>query len=123
MVYLIASYGSYEQSSFGNRFLLWFTPGFVVGANALADAAWKRRGFVLGAAAVLVVWNVLFMFQWSWGLAPKRGPVDWGVVARQQFTEAPQEMLRAVGLFFTDRGELIRIVQEADASAISSGGG
>ena len=31
--------------------------------------------------------------------------------------------MRAVRLFFTDRGELIRIVQEADAENISSGGG
>jgi hypothetical protein len=123
MVYLIASYGSYEQSSFGNRFLLWFTPGFVIGASALADAAWSRRGLVIGLTSVLVLWNILFMFQWAWGLAPKRGPVDWGVVARQQITEAPEEMMRAVRLFFTDRGELIRIVQEADAENISSGGG
>jgi hypothetical protein len=122
-VYLVASYGSYEQSSFGNRFLLWCTPGFVVGASSLADAAWKRRGLVICGASLLVVWNVLFMFQWSWGLAPKRGPVDWGVVTRQQVTEAPAEMVRAVGLFFSDRGELIRIVQEADTGSISSGGG
>ena len=123
MVYLIASYGTYEQSSFGNRFLLWFTPGFVIGASALADAAWSRRGLVIGLTSFLVLWNVLFMFQWAWGLAPKRGPVDWGVVAREQFTEAPEEMVRAMRLFFTDRGELIRIVQEADAENISSGGG
>jgi hypothetical protein len=123
MAYLIASYGSYEQSSFGNRFLLWFTPGFVIGASALADAAWSRRSLVIGLTSFLVLWNVLFMFQWAWGLAPKRGPVDWGVVARQQVTEAPEEMMRAVRLFFTDRGELIRIVQEADAENISSGGG
>ena len=123
MVYLVASYGSYEQSSFGNRFLVWFTPGFVVGASALADAAWKRREVVIGVVSVLAVWNVLFMFQWSWGLAPKRGPVNWGVVARQQMTEAPSEMARAVRLFFTDRGELIRIVQQADEGNISSGGG
>jgi hypothetical protein len=71
----------------------------------------------------LVLWNVLFMFQWAWGLAPKRGPVDWGVVARQQVTQAPEEMMRAVRLFFTDRGKLIRIVQEADAENVSSGGG
>jgi hypothetical protein len=123
MTYLVASYGSYEQSSFGNRFLVWFTPGFVVGASALADAAWERRRAVIGVVSILVVWNVLFMFQWAWGLAPKRGPVDWEVVARQQVTEAPEEMVRALRLFFTDRGELIRIVQQADDGDISAGGG
>jgi hypothetical protein len=123
MVYLVASYGSFEQSSFGNRFLVWFTPGFVIGAAALADALWSRRGLVLGVVAALVVWNALFMFQWAWGLVPKRGPVDWGVMARQQFTEAPAEMVHAVRLFFTDRGELIRIVQEQDIENIEQGDG
>lgn len=123
MLYLVAAYGTYEQSSFGNRFLVWFTPGFVVGAAALADAAWSRRGFALGLVAALIAWNALFMFQWAWGLIPKRGAVDWGVMARQQLTEAPSEMVRAVRLFFTDRGELIRIVQEQDLQNISSGEG
>jgi hypothetical protein len=123
MLYLVAAYGTYEQSSFGNRFLVWFTPGFVVGAAALADAAWSRRGLALGLVAALIVWNALFMFQWAWGLIPKRGAVDWGVMTRQQITEAPSEMVRAVRLFFTDRGELIRIVQEQDLQNISSGGG
>jgi hypothetical protein len=123
MVYLVASYGSYEQSSFGSRYLVWFTPGYVVGASVLADAVWSRRGLVIGLTSVLVLWNVLFMFQWAWGLAPKRGPVDWGVVARRQVTRAPSEMVRAVRLFFTDRGELIRFVQHVDEGNISSGGG
>jgi hypothetical protein len=123
MVYLVASYGTYEQSSFGNRFLTWFTPGFVVGASALADALWSKRALVLGAVAVLVLWNALFMFQWAWGLVPKRGPVDWEVVARQQFTDAPRELARAAGLFFTDRAELIRIVREQDIENIGTGEG
>jgi hypothetical protein len=121
MLYLVAAYGSHEQSSFGSRFFVWFTPGFVVGAAAIADLVWSRRALVLGVIVALVAWNGLFMFQWAWGLIPKRGAVDWGVMARQQITEAPSEMVRAVRLFFTDRGELIRIVQEQDRQNISSG--
>ena len=75
------------------------------------------------AVTVLVLWNALFMFQWAWGLVPKRGPIEWGVMARQQITEAPSEVFRAARLFFTDRGELIRIVQEQDVVNIEEGDG
>jgi hypothetical protein len=124
MVYLVASYGTYEQSSFGNRFLVWFTPGAVVGLSAMADSVWSaHRRLAVAVLAGLIVWNVLFMFQWSWGLVPKRGPVDWGVMAKQQFTDAPSGLLQAGRLFFTDRAELIRIVQERDIVNLEEGHG
>jgi hypothetical protein len=121
MLFIVGAYGTSEQSSYGNRFFVLFTPGFVIGAVAVADALWSRRSLVVGAIGVLMVWNVLFMFQWAWGLVPKRGPVDWSTMARQQFTEAPRELVHAVRLFFTDRGELIRIVQDRDLEQTRSG--
>jgi hypothetical protein len=114
MLYLVASYATSEQSSYGNRFFVLFTPGFVVGAAALFDALWSKRAVLISVIAALAIWNALFMFQWAWGLVPKRGPVDWSEMARQQFTTAPTEFVRAVGLFFTDRGELLRIVEQRD---------
>lgn len=121
MLYVVSAYATPEQSSFGNRFFVLFTPGFVLGAVALADLAWSRRVLAIGVVTTLIVWNALFMFQWAWGLIPKRGAVDWGIVVRQQVTDAPSEMARAVNLFFTDRAELIRIVQEQDLEQLDSG--
>ncbi len=126
MLYFIASIATSEQSSFGNRFFVLFTSGFVIGVSALVGAAWEARRRVwrsvtIGVLAILIVWNALFMFQWAWGLVPKRGPVDWAVMVRQQFTTAPSEMTHAFTLLLTDRGELMRIVQDRDIENFYSG--
>ncbi|MEX0990761.1 MAG: hypothetical protein WD004_00620 [Actinomycetota bacterium] len=126
MLYFIASIASSEVSSYGNRFFVLFTPGFVIGASVLAATAWEARrrawrSVIVGGLAILIVWNALFMFQWAWGLVPKRGPVDWAVMVRQQFTTAPREMGHAFTLLLTDRGELMRIVQERDIENFYSG--
>lgn len=120
MVLIVAAYQTYEQSSYGNRFFVLFTPGFVIGTAVVAGRLWDRRRAVAAAAgAALMVWNGLFMFQWAWGMIPKRGPVDWGDMARQQVTEAPAELVRAVRLFVTDRGEFIATVQGADEATLT----
>lgn len=115
MLSILAVYATYEQSSYGNRFFVLFTAGFVVGVAVLVDALWeRRRHLVITAGALLVTWNLLFAFQWAWGMIPKRGPVEWDEVVANQVTEAPRELVRAAGLFWTDRGELIRRVQQTD---------
>jgi hypothetical protein len=92
-----------------------YTPGFVVGAAAFYESLRGRwRGFALVAASLLIAWNVLFAFQWAWGMTRKQGPVHWSTVASNQVTRAPRELTRAARLFLTDRGALIRHVQEVD---------
>jgi hypothetical protein len=123
MLYVVASYATPEGSSFGNRFFVLYTPGFVVGAAGLAEAVWQRwRLWAVVLATALVIWNALFAFQWAWGLLPKRGPVNWGDVVRNQFTVAPKDLAHAVPLFFTDRAALIRIVERNDFERIKAGG-
>ena len=115
MLYLIAIKVTVDISSFGNRFSVIFTPGLILGAAVLAHAVWKRwRILAVGLVAIAVMWNGLLAFQWAWGMLPKRGDIDWSQVARAQFTTAPPELRRAVVLFFTDRGELVRIMQRRD---------
>lgn len=122
MLYLVAAYASPELSSYGNRFFVLFTPGFVVGAAGLAEAVWnRRRAVVLVAVSLLIVWNMLFAFQWAWGMIPKRDAVDWSQVVQNQFTRSPQELAGAIVLFFTDRAELIRRVQQKDLENIRAG--
>jgi hypothetical protein len=124
MVYLVGAYATYEQSSFGNRFFVLFTPGFVVGAVGLIRATWaKWRPAVIGLVGALTIWNGLLAFQWAWGMIPKRGSVQWQQVAHNQITRAPAEMVRAAVLFATDRGTLVRIVQRKDLERLRAGDG
>ena len=126
LLYMAAAYTSDEASSFGNRFFVVFTAGFAIGLAAAMSWIWERRSHVwrwvaTAGVGILIVWNILFMFQWGWGLVPKRGPVDWSTMVAQQFTTAPAEMGHAIELLLTDRAELLRIVQENDLINIDKG--
>jgi hypothetical protein len=115
MVGIVAFFQLYEQSSYGSRFFVAYTPGFVVGAAGLYESLRGRgRQLAVVAGGILIVWNVLFAFQWAWGITRKQGPVDWSTVASNQVTRAPRELIHAARLFVTDRGALIRHVQEVD---------
>lgn len=115
IVYILATKLTPDISSYGNRFSVIFTPGYVVGAAVLAQAIWQRRRVVAVAlVTVAIVWNGLLAFQWAWGMLPKRGAVDWSEVAEAQFTTAPRQLARALGLFVTDRERLVRIMQQRD---------
>jgi hypothetical protein len=109
----------YEQSSFGNRFLLPTTPALVVGLAVVSERLRKRRGAVAPVAALLVIWNLGFVFQWAWGMIPKRGPVNFARVARNQVGQVPGEFGSAVRLFLTDRPALVRRVQQVDSDRIA----
>ena len=79
---LIATYPWWDGiSSFGNRYFITLTPLYIVGLAAVFAAFaryWgdQRAAFRRMAAltALLVVWNLGLVFQWSTGLLPERGP-------------------------------------------------
>ncbi|MEY2424495.1 MAG: hypothetical protein QOI61_67 [Actinomycetota bacterium] len=122
LLYLSAAYVTEEQSSFGNRMFVHFTPGFVVGLAVVVAALGRNRlRAATAAGAVLIAWNGLFAFQWAWGLLPKRGGIDWAQMVRQQFTTAPKELGSVAVRFFTDRDGLIDDVQRRDEERISRG--
>lgn len=126
MVGILSVYATPEGSSFSNRFFILFTPGFVLGGAALAAWVWERRRplarrLAVGATAVLIAWNALFAFQWAWGLLPKSEAIDWSTMARNQFTTAPRELVRAAKLFVTDRDALISYVQQVDLEKREAG--
>jgi len=118
--YFIASYDDWHgQSSFSNRFFVSLTPLFVCGLAAFL--AWVREQkramalrFVPALIAVLVLWNIGFIFQWGTGLINKRGPISWSKMVHQQFTVVPFEMARTMRLFFTDRTALVKMIEARD---------
>lgn len=123
-IYLVGSLGFYEASSYGNRYFLPTLPALAFGsAHVLQGAAQSRRRiiFLPVVGIALLLWNVGLMFQWGWGMIPKRGPVDFGRAAANQFTAVPGEASHAVRLFFTDRQAFVRKVSAADNANLRTG--
>ncbi|HVE77038.1 MAG TPA: hypothetical protein VND22_09805 [Actinomycetota bacterium] len=115
MSWIVAGHHTPELSSFGNRFFVLFTPGFLVGTAAIFEKLWaRRRAVVVALAAALILWNALLAFQWAWGMTPKRSGTRWSVVLRNQFGPAERELAVAMKLFFTDRAAFLERVNAAD---------
>jgi len=91
-------------ASFGNRFFISLTPVFVVGLAVTFEKftnVWRdqRRATrrVVAVAAVLIVWNLGLVYQWSNGLFPNVGPVYWREVVYNQIRVVPGDLLRNMG--------------------------
>ena len=117
--YAVASYQNWHgQSSFGNRFFVSLTAMFVLGVAWAA--AWvertrpRARPLAVAVLAILMAWNVGFMFQWGANLVPSRGPVDFRTVALNQVTVVPQKIARFAWRYFTDRRGLTSEVEQQD---------
>lgn len=122
--FLVGSLDFYEASSYGNRYFLPALPALSFGsAHALVAAAGNRRRIILvgSLASLLTLWNIGLMFQWGWGMIPKRGPVDFGRAAANQFTTVPHEATQAVRLFITDRNAFVKKVSDADDTNLKTG--
>lgn len=104
---VVASYQNWHgQSSFGNRFLLSLTVWVVVGVAALADQTaghtWRRHA-VPAMLAMLIVWNLGFMFQWGTNIIPNRGAVSFREVAFNQVTVVPSQLAGFLRRYLGDR--------------------
>lgn len=114
--YTVASYQNWHGlSSFGNRFFVSLTAVFMLGAAAAAE--WARssiRPLLPALVALLVLWNIGFMFQWGANLVPSRGPVDFATLARNQVTVVPGRIRDFAWRYFTDRSALTLEVEAQD---------
>lgn len=123
--YLIASYASWDGlSSFGNRFFVSLTPLFVIGLAATMDALAtrfpRRRAapVLAGGTAVLILWNLGFIFQWGTHLVPARGPISWREMASNQFSVVPVRITRSVVNYFTGRRQMMGRIEEEDVQQL-----
>jgi hypothetical protein len=121
--YFIASYPDWAGiSSFGNRFFVSLTVFFVLGLavflKVVAGLFRSTRAALATCSAVLAVflfWNLGLMFQWGSHLIPARGPVEWSVVARNQFSEVPPRLAAEFSDYFLHRKELMKRLEQRDA--------
>jgi hypothetical protein len=120
--FFIASYPDWAGiSSFGNRFFVSLTPIFIIGLavffSRVARFFASQRTAVLSLstiAAVLVVWNLAFIFQWGTHLVPARGPIVWSEMIHNQFAVVPREIVvKAEGYLF-HRSNLMQQIEQRD---------
>lgn len=126
--YLIGSYASWHGiSSFGNRFFVSLTPLFVLGLTASfcqLEKGWPRNpaGFAAAstATALLIVWNVGFLFQWGTHMIPPRGPISWRTMAYNQVAVVPGRFFQTVSSYLAQRRELMNSIEQQDAKKLAA---
>ncbi len=120
--YFIASYPDWDGiSSFGNRFFVSLTPIFILGLTALLSSfsSWMgeaKRGAAAAYTVVglLVLWNAGLIFQWGTHMVPARGEISWKAAVHNQVAEVPRRVTHGVEAYFTDRGEMMKRIEQQD---------
>jgi len=120
--YFIASYPDWDGlSSFGNRFFVSLTPIFILGLAALMDsfAAWmgnaaRTVAAVVPVLALLIAWNLGFIFQWGTHMVPARGEISWNAMVHNQFVEVPRRLTHDLQSYFVDRSGMMKHIEQED---------
>ena len=120
--FFIACYPDWAGiSSFGNRFFVSLTPIFVIGlsiffARAARFFASQRTAMMTlaAAAALLIVWNMAFIFQWGTHLVPARGPIVWSEMIHNQFAVVPREIATKAEGYLFHRSNLMQQIEQRD---------
>ncbi len=109
--YLLGSFSTwFGGAGFGGRRFINCTVLFVVGLAAFADGIQTRvsRPLLVGAGAVLVMWNLFFIIQFVTGMIPRQQPVDMIEMARNQFVGVPPRLVEIAQRFVTNRGSFFK---------------
>ena len=120
--YFIASYPDWDGvSSFGNRFFVSLTPIFILGLAALLGSFSSWLGKTSRATAVacpvlalLIAWNVGFIYQWGTHMVPARGGISWRTMVHNQVIDVPLRMTHGLETYFTHRGEMMLRIEKED---------
>jgi hypothetical protein len=120
--YFIASYPDWDGlSSYGNRFFVSLAPVFILGLAALLGAfsQWmgeNSRALALSGAAIamLVLWNIGFIFQWGTHLVPARGEISWSEMAHNQAVVVPVRMTHSLKTYFLHRKDMMQHIEQED---------
>jgi hypothetical protein len=126
--YFIASYPDWDGlSSYGNRFFISLTPVFILGLAALLSAfsqsvrkTSRAVAFSGTAIAMLVLWNIGFIFQWGTHMVPARGEISWRDMMRNQLV-VPLRLSRSLGIYFFHRQDMMQQIEEEDIQQQKAG--
>lgn len=120
--FFIACYPDWAGiSSYGNRFFVSLTPIFIIGlsvffaraAEFFASQRLAMRTFAT-VAALLVVWNMAFIFQWGTHLVPARGPIVWSEMIHNQFAVVPRQLVAKAQGYLFHRSNLMQQIEQRD---------
>jgi hypothetical protein len=122
--YLIASDPCWDGiSSFGNRKFLSLTPFLVLGLSIFFSEFarfLKNRCVAMTMAgaltAVLITWNLAFIFQWGTHMVPSRGPISWSQMAHNQIEEVPRRLVVDVKAYIQNRRGLMQRIEQEDVT-------
>ena len=109
--YLLGSFSTwFGGAAFGGRRFINCTVLFVVGLAAVVDALSTRvpRPLLVGAGALLIVWNLFFIIQFVTGMVPRQQPVDMLEMARNQFFGVPPRLFEIAQRFVLNRGSFFK---------------
>jgi hypothetical protein len=120
--FLIACYPDWAGiSSYGNRFFVSLTPIFIIGLAVFFDrvaqffASQRTAMAALGAAAALLIaWNLGFIFQWGTHFVPARGPIVWSEMIHNQFAVVPREIMGKAAGYLFHRSNLMQQIEQRD---------
>ena len=120
--FFIACYPDWAGiSSYGNRFFVSLTPIFIIGLSVffarVAQVFVSQRVAVaaLGSAvALLIAWNLAFIFQWGTHLVPARGPIVWSEMIHNQFAVVPREIAAKAEGYLFHRSKLMQQIEQRD---------
>ena len=105
-------------ASFGDRYLIKCTSIYIIGLSALIFRFNKRlKDTVLIAILCLfVLWNGLFIVQYSTGLVPRMGPISWSQMIQNQFTKAPQQLISLAKPFLLGRDSVYNVKKQQEGN-------
>jgi hypothetical protein len=120
--FFIACYPDWAGiSSYGNRFFVSLTPIFIIGLSVFFDRAaqfFASQRIAMAAlgtvAALLVAWNLGFIFQWGTHLVPARGPIVWSEMIHNQFAVVPREIAAKAEGYLFHRSNLMQQIEQRD---------
>jgi hypothetical protein len=126
--FFIACYPDWAGiSSFGNRFFVSLTPIFIIGLSVLFGrvaqvfASQRVAMAALGSAvALLIAWNLAFIFQWGTHLVPARGPIVWSEMIHNQFAVVPREVAAKAEGYLFHRSKLMQQIEQRDIEQMHS---
>jgi hypothetical protein len=120
--YLIAIHPCWDGlSSFGNRKFIPLLPLFVLGlATSFSELAGflkkNRKTLVIASSitAVLVIWNLAFIFQRGVHLVPSRGQISWKQMAYNQVVAMPERAITDIKAYVGDRRSMMQRIESED---------